>query len=565
MRAHVGLFALTAAFVLLCRVAALPTPLVYQQIIDKVLPGGSLPSLFVAIGALAGLLLLGRVLGVFQAIALARLQQAVLHDVRVVIYEHLQRLDLLFHGRHKTGGLLSRIMSDAAVAQSVVSYELFNVFVSAIEITVVGGLLLWLNPGLTLFSALVFPVLVVLVAIFQRPIYRISKAMQERRELLSAKLQENLSAIRVIQAMALENQRLELTRATSQQLAATTVRMEVLGSSINLLTIALTDVPLTLLVWGYGGYLVIRGELTVGALLAFSQYLMMLYAPVIQIFRFRIQLETARAAVDRIYEVLDAEPAVRDATGALALEVHKGGIRFEHVSLGYQNGERAITDLTLDIAPGEVLGVVGPSGAGKTTLVNGLMRFLAPEQGRVLIDDQDVSKVSLASLRASIGLVAQDVFLFSDTVQANIALAKPTASAQAVATAARAAAAHEFIEALPVGYETVLGERGASLSGGQRQRISLARVFLQDPPIFVFDEATSALDSQSEAAIQAALGAIVKGRTTLIIAHRFSTLRLCHRIAVLEAGRLVELGTWEELLSRDGLFAALAKAAGEHD
>ncbi|MBM4321129.1 MAG: ABC transporter ATP-binding protein, partial [Deltaproteobacteria bacterium] len=456
---------------------------------------------------------------------------------------------------------LSRLMSDVAQVQAIVSRESCEVAASVLELLLVGGLLLWLDARLTAICVLVFPLLIGLVALFQQRLYRISRTMQERREALSAQLQESLSGMRLIQSLAIEERRLAATGATSARLRDTVVRSEVLGSGVNLLTTVLTDLPLTLFVWGYGGYLVLSGSLTLGSLLAFYEYLMMLYGPVIRIFRFNLNLQVARAAVDRLYEVLDSRPAVADLPGARPLAVPHGRIRFEEVSLAYEPAAPpSVQGLTLEVAPGEVLGLVGPSGAGKSTVVNGLLRFLRPAAGRILIDGQDLEQVTLASLRRQVGLVSQEVFLFSDTIAANIALGRPEATDEAIAAAARAAQSSEFIDELPDRYRTAVGERGLGLSGGERQRIALARAFLQDPPILVLDEATSSLDARSEELIRLALAELVRGRTAIVVAHRFSTLRLCHRIAVLAGGRLVELGSPEELAARDGLYRALLQA-----
>jgi len=364
-----------------------------------------------------------------------------------------------------------------------------------------------------------------------------------------------------VQALALEPERLEVTRTTSLRLRDTVVRSEMIGASVNMLTISLTEIPLSLLVWGYGGYLVLDEAMSLGSLLAFQQYLMNLYEPVIRIFRFNVQLQVARAAIDRIYEVLDTEPVVTDPPHASEIEVPEGRIHFERVSYRYEpDGPLAVDEVDLRLQPGEVIGLVGPSGAGKSTMVHGLLRFLAPCSGRVVIDGQDTASVTMRSIRKRVGYVPQDIFLFSDSLRANIALACPNASDAEIEAAARAAQAHPFIERLEHGYDTVVGEGGLGLSGGERQRIALARAILQDPPILVFDEATSSLDANSEALIQGALEDLVRGRTTIIIAHRLSTLKLCDRIAVLSAGRLLQEGTHEDLCATEGLYRGLLQA-----
>ena len=561
VKPHWPLLLLVGSLVIATRLIGLPLPMVYRALVDEALPQHDVRLLGALVVAVAALMLVGRGLGFGLQVLSAKLQQAVLHDVRLALYAHLQRLDLGFYRRHTTGGLLSRIVNDVRQVQSLLSGQAFAVIASAAQIVVVAGLLLWLNPRLSLASAAVFPVLIGLVAVFQKRIYRISRAMQERREALSARLQENLSGLRLIQALTLEQRQLEATARTSAELRDTLVRSELIGSGVNLLTVALTDLPLTLFVWGFGGYLVIDDQLSLGSLLAFHQYLMMLYSPVIQVFRFNIQLQVARAAVDRLYELLDARSATADVPGAEPLRCSAGELRFEGVTLRYSpDGPPALHTLDLHVRSGEVLGLVGPSGAGKSTLVNGLLRFLPTAEGRILIDGQAVSAVTAASLRRQVGLVAQEGFLFGDTLAANIALGAPGADPARIEVAARDAQAHEFIERLDAGYDTPVGERGLGLSGGERQRVALARAFLQDPPVLVLDEATSALDARSETLVQAALARLVRGRTAIIIAHRFSTLKLCDRIAVLSGGRLAQLGTHAQLAAQGGLYRTLLQA-----
>ena len=561
LRPHLLMLVILLVMVTLVRLSGLPMPMLYRSLIDDALAGSDADLLFTLIGLMAAIMISVRLLSFVLGILAAKVQQSVLHDVRLALYEHLQRLDIGFFKTHPTGGLLSRIMSDVSLIQSILSRETFELFASTLQLFVVGAMLVWLNPELSLISALAFPVLVILVAVFQKRLYQISKTMQEHREDLSARIQENLAGYRLIQTLAMEDRQLEITRKTSEKLRNTVVRSEIIGSGANLLSVVLTDIPLTILVWGYGGFLVIQGQLSLGSLLAFYQYLMMLYDPVIRLFRFNIRLQVARAALDRLYEVMDTEPAVSDKPDAGVLQVTRGAIRFEDVTLSYSSEEEdALSELNLELSPGEVLGLVGPSGSGKSTFVNGLCRFLSPRSGRILIDDQDLETVTLNSLRKNIGVVPQDIFFFSDTLENNIKLAVPDATLEQIKNAAVAAQADPFLSEFTEAYQTRVGERGVGLSGGERQRIALARVILQDPPILVFDEATSSLDAQSETLIQKALTRVTRGRTTVIIAHRFSTLKLCHRIAVLSGGKLVELGTHEDLRERGGLYCALLEA-----
>lgn len=543
------------------RAAALPAPLICRRIVDEILASHRDERLLGSVLGLACTLVASTVLGYTLQLVAIQLRQAVLHDVRLAILKHLSRMDLDFFRRQKSGGLLSRIMSDVSTVQSVLSEEVFHVAAAAIQVVVVGLLLFWLEPRLALVVALAVPMQVVLVKFFQRPLYRMSRRMQEQREALSAQVQENLGAMRLLQATTSESRELVRAGKASELLRDSLVKAERVGVGANSLSILLTEVPLALLVWGYGGKLVLSGSLTLGGLIAFHQYLLMLHQPVVRVFRFRIELESARAAVDRVWEVLDAKAAVREHPAAVPLVVQGGHVRFEHVTLAYsQEGEAAVRDVSFELKPGEVIGLVGPSGAGKSTIVNGLLRFLEPRAGRITIDGQDIRKVTLESLRKQIGLVDQDVLLLGDTIASNLTLACPKASPEQVERAARLTQAHEFILQLPKAYATVLGERGGGLSGGQRQRLALARVLVQDPPIMVLDEATAAVDARSEELIHDALAYAIRGRSAIIIAHRFSTLKLCHRIAVMQDGRIEEVGTRTELMRRRGLFTRLLAA-----
>ncbi len=561
LKPHKGALAGLCAVVFAARLAGLPIPLIYKTIIDRALPerDGALLLRLIIIFAL--LLILVRLLRFVLHVASAWVQQNVLHEVRVALYAHIQNMGLRFFKRHATGGLLSRIVSDVAQVQTVLSQEVFELAAAVVQLAVIGVLLFSLNLHLALYAAGVFPVLFLLAFLFQKKLYRVSRIMQEKRESLSARLQENLSGVQLIQSLGIEKARRGKVADESAALKRTVVRAESIGSSVTLCTFVLTDLPLTVLVWGYGGFLVLDNMLELGSLLAFSHYVKMLYDPVIRIFQFNVRLQTARASIERIYEVLDTEPEMKDRADAVSLRVKEGEIRFERVTLQYEPGVApAVKAVDLVIEPGEVLGIAGPSGAGKTTLAAALLRFLSPVEGRILIDGRDLETVSRASLCRQVGFVRQHAFLFSDTIESNIALGRPEASRAEVIEAARFAQADGFISGLPRGYDTVVGEGGAGLSAGQRQRIALARVFLQDPPLLVFDEALSSVDAASEAMILDALKRIIRKRTVVMIAHRFSTLKLCRRIAVFAEGRLVETGSHETLQRKGGLYRALLDA-----
>ncbi len=540
LRPHKQRLLVLALLVIGIRFLALPVPLIYRQIVDEALPGGDRELLTWSIIILGVLLISARLLIFLRQTQGAGLRQRVLHELRVQIYAHLQKMELGFFRDQPTGGLLSRVMNDVERIQAFVSEEIFEVSAAGVQVLIVGALLLWLNSHLALLAALVLPTLMILVALFQKPLYRISRAMQQRQEQLSARIQEDLAGIRLIQALHREAEQLQRNSKSSAALRDTLIHAETIGAGVNLLTFLLTEIPLNLLVWGYGGYLVIDGGLSLGGLIAFQQYLMMLYTPVVRIFRFNIQLQMARAALDRLHEILERSPRIREPLGAAILQVERGAICFEGVSLRYpESSASVLREIDLEIQPGEILGISGNSGAGKSTLVQALLRFLDPQAGQISIDGQRIDEVSLGSLRRAVGLVAQDTFLFGDSIRDNLLLAAPEADEAALMAALEAAGALGFVQ--EHGLDEVLGERGQGLSGGERQRLALARVFLQDPPILIFDEATSALDPGMERQIQKALLRIAAGRTTLIIAHRASTLDLCHRQIFLEEGRLKEI------------------------
>jgi subfamily B ATP-binding cassette protein MsbA len=492
-----------------------------------------------------------------QASLMAAVGERVVARLRRDLYVHIQSLPLAFFARVHSGELMSRILNDvsrlARLSSTTLVLSVRQVATLAALVTVM-FLREWL---LTLAALVAFPLVAVLVRRIGQRLYRINRRAQERVAQLAVLLHESFAGTKIVKAFGRERHqqarfddvnrrllRLSLKNVRTDEL--TEPLMEVLGAA---------GVAATLL---YGGWRVVHGDMTPGTFFSFTAAVLMLYGPVRRLARALNTVQQTTASVERVFEILDRQPAVTDRPGALTLTGFHHQIVFDRVSFRYPDGgEDVLSDVTLTVRKGEMVAFVGLSGAGKSTLMDLLPRFHDPTAGRILIDDHDVRDVTQASLRALIGLVTQDTFLFSDTIYDNIAFGRPEATPEEVRRAARLAHAHEFIMACPQGYETRVGERGVRLSGGQRQRIAIARAFLKDPPILILDEATSDLDAESEFRVQQALAELMRGRTVLVIAHRLATVRRADRIVVIHQGRVAEVGRHEELLARHGLYRRL--------
>ena len=480
----------------------------------------------------------------------------VMLDLRSDLFQHIQRLSHSFFQTRQSGGIVSRLTADIALAQNFVGAAMTNIWMDVVACVFYLALLLAMDVHLTLAALLVFPLYIACMRIYGAESKRTSREVQEAMEEFSGDLQKRIAGYAVVKSFAAERRESRGFYARARglfDLVMANVRTTNLSSS---LVQWLTEMATLGLIW-YGGWRIFSGQSSIGVVIAFIHLLRQLYFPVNRISEMNTVLQNSLAAIERIFEVFDTEPDVRERPDAIPLPRIQGEIRFERVSFGYTPERPTLEEIDLAIRPGEVVALVGPSGAGKTTLVQLIPRFYDPECGRVLVDGTDLRDVTLRSLRSQIGIVAQDTLLFSGSVRENILYGRPDAAEAELIAVAKAAHADEFIRSLPEGYETLLGERGAKLSGGQRQRIAIARAFLGNPRILILDEATSALDSESEYLIQYALKRLMRGRTNVVIAHRLSTVLHADRIVVLYRGRIFQVGPHDRLLSEGGLYRRL--------
>jgi ABC-type multidrug transport system fused ATPase/permease subunit len=550
---------LTATLLILLTVLELLPPLFQKQIIDEVIGTRDLGRLGVLIAGLVGVYALTQAVNSGDSYVRHALGQRFIFDLRVRLYAYLQRLSLSFFERTSTGELMSRVTNDVNALENFVTHGTTFIAIDLMRLIGTAIILFFLEWRLALLVLIPVPILAIGMRWFNtriRPVYR---RVRDRLGDINAKLQDNLAGIRVIQAFGREAQELERFTAESQRYYATRVRGIRYWSSFFPAMYFVASLG-SVLVLGAGAVMVVRGQLSLGSMVAFLSYVVSFYQPIRRLTEIDNVFQEAIAAGERIFELLDEVPEIEDGPDAVALPRLRGEVRFHGVHFRYDAASaepKVLHDVEFHIAPGEVVALVGPSGAGKTSIANLLCRFYDPIRGQVTVDGYDLRRVQIKSLRRQIAVVLQDTFLFNTTVRENLLYGKPDASQEEMTAAAEAAYAHQFIQQLPQGYDTEIGERGVKLSGGQKQRLALARAILADPRILILDEATSSVDAEAEYLIQQALDEVLKGRTALVIAHRLSTIRNADKIIALEGGRIREVGHHHELLSRGGLYSQL--------
>lgn len=556
VRPYIGRMIFGLVCMIIAAAAYLVVPWLIKNVVDKVLAEKNMYMLNLVVISILVVFLVRGFATYGQTYTMSYIGQRVIIDIREAMFKHLQRLDQAYYDRRKTGVIMSNLTNDVAALQSAIVDNLVSFITEGV--TLIGSLvsMLYLDWKLTLVTLVIVPVVLGIINIFGKRLRIAGHDVQGRIADITSLLQETISGARVVRSFAREGYEVQRFERENQRNFRAVMRATKLTSLLSPLVEFSAAIAVTVILW-YGGYSVVTGAITAGSLIAFLIYAINLSNPVKRLSQVYGNIQKAMAAGDRVFAILDTKPEVVEKTNAIVLPEVDGRVRFDHVSFSYDGEKKALDDFSLDVPAGRVVAIVGPSGAGKTTIANLLPRFYDATEGAITVDGIDVRDVTFQSLREQIGVVPQETMLFNATIKDNILYGRLDGTDEEVYAAAKAANALEFIERLPEGMDTLVGERGSSLSGGQRQRIAIARAILKNPKILILDEATSALDTESEKLVQEALERLMQGRTAFVIAHRLSTIKNADQIVVLREGKLVESGTHDELLAAGGLYQHL--------